>query len=76
MKTIIKCGLFLSLSLGLVACNDDETKSRGQAGGGDTSISASQLITSVVMQDVNAEPISVNDKTITDNADPIDVNSL
>lgn len=75
MNIIIKCGLFLILGLGLVACNN-ESKRDGQAAGGNTELSGGQLITAVLLQDKNAEPVSVNDKNITDGFDPIDVNSL
>ncbi|CAA0114832.1 hypothetical protein [Zhongshania aliphaticivorans] len=76
MNTIIKCSLFICLGLGLSACNNDDGKYDGRAGGGDSSISANQLLTSVIVQDANAEPISVNDKNITDSSDSIDVDSL
>ena len=76
MNTIIKCSLVIGLGLGLAACNDDDKYDGKAAGGGDMAISANQLLTSVFMQDANAEPISVNDKTITDSSDPIDVDSL
>ncbi|MFT7406158.1 hypothetical protein [Zhongshania sp.] len=76
MNTIIKCGLFLSLALGVAACNNDSKYDGRAAGGGDKPIAASQLLTSVLLQDANAEPVSVNDKNITDSFDPIDVNSL
>tara|TARA_R110001592_G_scaffold315880_4_gene592033 strand:- start:2955 stop:3182 length:228 start_codon:yes stop_codon:yes gene_type:complete len=75
MNIIIKCGLFLILGLGLAACNN-ESKRDGQAAGGNTELSGSQLITAVLLQDKNAEPVSVNDKNIADSFDPIDVNSL
>lgn len=76
MNIIIKCSLFLCLATGLSACNSDSRKYDGQAAGGNTELSGSQLITAVLLQDKNAEPVSVNDKNITDGFDPIDVNSL
>lgn len=78
MNIMIKCSLFLCLGIGLAACNNDGVKYDGQAagGGGNTPISANQLLTSVLLQDENAEPISVNDKNITDSSDSIDVDSL
>ncbi|WP_269619472.1 hypothetical protein [Zhongshania sp. BJYM1] len=76
MNTIIKCSLFLSLALGLAACNSDSKYDGKAAGGGNTPLTASQLLTSVSMQAPNGEPVSVNDKNIADSFDPIDVNSL
>lgn len=75
MNNIIKCSLSLCLGIGLSACNSDG-KYNDQAAGGNTEISSSQLIAAVLLQDKNAEPVSVNDRNITNGSDPIDVNSL
>ncbi|MBW2942026.1 hypothetical protein [Zhongshania aquimaris] len=75
MKTIIKCSLFVCLGLGLVACNSD-SKYDGKGAGANAPISGEQLIASVALQGENGEPVSVNDKNITDSFDPIDVDSL